>query len=96
MQLLSLLQEGVILSQTLQSQLISDLDVLGLGDVALLELTNFHRVSCTEQANLAIVRAQLQYLLNDLLEFSGNQPIDFIEDAQMALIKLSLVPLCQV
>jgi len=93
-QLLSLLQEGIVLRQTLQCQLVSDLDVLGLFDVALLELTNFYRVSCTEQANLAIVRAHLQYLLNDLLEFSGNQPIDFIEDDQLTLIKFSLVPLC--
>lgn len=70
--LLTLLQEGIVLSQSLQSKFISDLNILGLRDVALLERTNFNWVSCTEKANLAIIRAHLQDLLHYLLELSRN------------------------
>ena len=47
-ELLPFLQESVVLSQSLQSQLIRDLNVLRFGDVALLELTNFDWISRAE------------------------------------------------
>ena len=94
--LLSFLQEGVVLCESLQSQLIRDLDVLGVGDVALLELTNFDWICCTEKANLAVLRAHFQNLLHDLLELSRDQPINFIKNADLALVELGLPSLCQI
>ena len=44
MELLFFFEEGIVLSQTLKSQLLSNLDVLGLRNVALLELADLHRV----------------------------------------------------
>jgi len=69
-ELLALLQEGVVLGQTLQRQLISNLDVLGSWHVALLERADLYGVSRTEQANLAIDGHHLQNLLNHLLELA--------------------------
>ena len=94
--LLSFLQEGVVLCESLQSQLIRDLDVLGFGDVALLELTNFDWICCTEKANLAVLRAHFQNLLHDLLELSRDQPIDFIKNAHLTLVELGFSSLRQI
>ena len=47
-QLLSLLEEGVVLSQALQGQLVRDLDILRLRNISLLELTDLDWVSCTK------------------------------------------------
>ena len=94
--LLSFLQEGVVLCESLQSQLIRDLNVLRLRDVALLERTNFDWVCCTEKANLAALRAQFQNLLDDLLELSRDQSINFIKNAYLALFELRLSSLRQI
>ena len=51
---LTLFKEGVVLGQTFQSQLVSDLDVLGSGHISLLELADFDWVSRTEKAALSI------------------------------------------
>ena len=73
MELLALFKEGVVLRQSLQGQLICNLDILWVGHITLLELTNFNWISCTEQANLATLRAaHLQDLLDHFLELSGN------------------------
>lgn len=95
-QLFPFLQERVVLGQTLQRQLIRDLDVVRLGHVTLLELTDLDGVGRAEQADLAILRAQFQDLLHDFLELSRDEPVNFVEDAQFALIKLGLVSLGQV
>ena len=94
--LLSFLQEGVELCESLQSQLIRDLDVLRFGDVALLELTNLNWIRCTEEANLATVRAHFQNLLHDLLELSRDQPINLIENADLALVELGFSSLSKI
>lgn len=43
-QLLTLLQKGIVLRETFQSELISDLDILGARHVALLEGADLNRV----------------------------------------------------
>ena len=69
-QLLALLQEGVVLREALQGQLISDLDVLRAWHVALLEGANLDWVSCAKEANLAIHGHHLKDLLNHFLELT--------------------------
>ena len=69
-QLLAFLQEGVVLREALQGQLISDLDVLGAWYVALLEGANLDWVSCAKEANLAIHGHHLKDLLNHFLELT--------------------------
>ena len=89
-QLLFLLEEGVVLRETLQSELVSDLNVLGLGHIALLEVANLYRVGRREKADLAIVRHHFQNLLDYLLELAGDESINLIENAKLALVKLGL------
>ena len=96
MQLLSFLQKGVVLRQSLQRQLVCYFDVLGSGDVSLLEVTNFYWISRTKQANLSLFCHQLNNLLDNILELSGDQPVDFIQNDQLALVKLSLSSLGQI
>ena len=69
-QLLTLLQECIVLCETLQSELISDLDILGARHVALLEGANLDRVRRAKEANLALRWHHLEDLLDHLLEFA--------------------------
>ena len=96
MELLAFLEERIELSEALQRQLVRDLDVLGLGDVSLLELSNLDWVSRAEQANLTFFWHHLQDLLHYFLELSGNEPIDLIQDAKLALVESSLTSRCQI
>ena len=88
-QLLFLLKEGIILRQSLQSQLLSNLDVLRLWNVALLEITDLYRVRSTKECNLAVVWHHFENLLHNFLELSRNQLVDFVKHAELALVKFS-------
>lgn len=69
-ELLALFQVSVVLSHSLQSQLVRDLDKLGLGHVALLKLPNLNRVGRTEEANLTVEWHHFQNLLHHFLELA--------------------------
>ena len=87
MQFLLLLKERIVLRQSFQSQLLSNLDVLRLWNVALLEITDLDRVRSTEECNLAVVWHHLKNLLDDLLELSRNEFVDFVKHAELALVE---------
>ena len=70
MQFLALLQKGIILGQTLQGQLVRNLNVLRPGHVALLKISDLDGVSGAEQTNLAFLVKHLKNLLDALLELS--------------------------
>jgi len=48
MELLALFEESVVLSETFKCQLVRNLNVLGVGDVALLEVTDLNWVGCAK------------------------------------------------
>ena len=91
--LLSFFEEGVKLSKTLESELISDLDVLGLRNITLLELTNLNWVCGAEESDLTIIWHHLKYLLNDFLELARDQSIDLVKHTEPALIEFGLIAL---
>lgn len=86
MQLLTLLQKGVVLGQALQRQLVINLDVLGLRNVALLEIADFDWVSRTKKTNLATGRHQFKDVLDYVLELSRNESVDLVKDDKIALV----------
>jgi len=88
MQFLFLLQIGVVLSQTLQSQLVSETNVLGLAHVLLLERLDLNWVGSGEKHNLGIVHHHNNALYN-LREIIGEQLINLIENKHFALVELS-------
>ena len=90
MQLLPLLQEGIILGETLQCQFLCNLDVLWLWHVPLLERADLNRVSCAKKCNLAVIRHHLKDLLHDFLELSRNQFINLIKNAELALVEFGV------
>ena len=92
--LLSFFEEGVKLSKTLESELISDLDVLGLRNITLLELTDLNWVCGAEESDLTIIWHHLKYLLNDFLELARDQSIDLVKHTKLALIEFGLIALC--
>lgn len=96
MELLALFEESVVLSETFKCQLVRNLNVLGVGDVALLEVTDLNWVGCAKQADLAVIWHHLENLLNDFLELSRNETINFIKDANFALVEFSFSSLCQI
>ena len=48
MELLAFFEESIVLGKALQCQFVSDLDVLGFGDIPLLELSDLDGVCRTE------------------------------------------------
>ena len=96
MQLLPLLQEGIILGETLECQLLSNLDVLRLWHVPLLERADLHGVGCAKESYLAVIRHHLKDLLDDLLEFSRNQFINLVKNAELALVEFGVATRCQI
>lgn len=78
MQLLFFFEIRVVLSQSLQSQLISGLDKLWPGYVLLLETFDLLRIGGTEQSNL-----RLRHNVNDLFDYFSEvlrqQLVNFIQ-----------------
>ena len=52
-ELLTFFKESIVLGKALKCQFVSDLDVLGLWDIPLLELSDLDWVGHTEKTNLA-------------------------------------------
>lgn len=96
MKLFLLLEERVVLRQTLQRQFVSDLDVLRVWHISLLERADFDWIGCAEEANLTVSRAHFQDLLDDLLELTRDQSVHLIQDANLALVKAGLTSRGQV
>ena len=89
-ELLTLLEECIELGQTLQRELVGDFEVLGVGDVALLEVADLDRVRCTEKTDLPVSWHHLKNVLDDLLELTRDESIDLIENDKFALVKFGL------
>ena len=87
MELLTFFKESIVLGKALKCQFVCDLDILGLWDIPLLELSDLDWVGRTEKTNLAIIWHHLQDLLHNFLELSGNKTIDFVQDAKLALVE---------
>jgi hypothetical protein len=83
-QLLLLLQIGVVLGNTLESQFVSQSDKGGIGHVLDAESVNLDRVSRRVHHDLAIRAHQLNDVLNRLFEIRGQQLVDFIEHQHCA------------
>lgn len=95
-ELLLLLEEGIVLRHSLQGQLVRDLDVLGRWHISLLEGTNLDGVRRAEQADLTIIWQHIDDLLDYFLELARDEAIDLIKDEQLAHIKLRLASRGQV
>ncbi len=89
-ELLSFFQESVVLCQSLQRQLFSDLDVLGLRHVSLLEVADFHRISGAKKCDLAVIGHHLENLLDNLLKLARDKLINLVKHAELALVKLGV------
>ena len=68
MKLLLLLKVGVVLGDTLECQLLHEINELRGLDVLGLELLNLHRISGREEHDLLVLRHNLNDLSNDTLE----------------------------
>lgn len=89
MKLLALLQVRIVLGDSLESQLLHQIDELRSRDVLGLELLNLHGVGSREEHNLLVLGHDLYYLGNDALEVNGQQFVDFIKHEQFAVREIS-------
>ena len=94
-QLLLLLEVGVVLRQALQSQFLARANEHGLFEVALLELLDLLRVRRAEECKLGLGHNR-DNLLDDLGKVLREQLVDLIEDKKPAMIKICHVFGCQV
>lgn len=85
MKLLALLQVRIVLSDSLQSQLLHQINELRGGDVLGLELLNLHGVGSREEHNLLVLGHDLDDLGDDALEVNRQQFVDFIQHEQFAV-----------
>ena len=89
MKLLALLQVRIVLSDSLESQLLHQIDELRRGDVLGLELLNLHGVGSREEHNLLVLGHDLDDLGDDALEVNRQQFVDFIQHEQFAVREIS-------
>lgn len=86
-QLLLLLQVGIVLSEAFQRELVRRLDVLWLGHVHLLEVLDLLGVGRTEKSDLR-VRHDLDDLFDDFAEVARKKLVHFVEYEELALIEV--------
>lgn len=95
MQLLFLFKVGIVLRHTLQSQLVGQPDVGGLGHVLFLEILNFNWVSCAEKADLGF-RHQADNPLNNFREVDRQKFVYFVKDKHLAGVKVGYISASEV
>lgn len=91
MEFLLLFEIGIILCETLKSQLIHEVNKLGIRHILLLESSDGNWISGGEQRNLFVRWHQLNYLSDNNLEVVGEKFVDFIEHHHHALVELGNV-----
>ena len=85
MHFLPLLYKRVELGNTAESQLVHQIDLIGLLQELVLECLDNHRESCREEQDLAIRCAEANQLLDNRLEFWREKLVCLIHDKCLAL-----------
>lgn len=78
--LLLFLNKGVELSNTTESELVHQVDLVRVAHVLVLETLNNHRESRTEKHNLAVLGVERHKLFNHRSKLGGQKLISFIHD----------------
>ena len=88
MKLLLLLEVSIELRDALKREFFGQSDELGFIQVFVRKLLNFGRVGRGEQANLLLTWHDLDNLFDDVLEVSREHLINFVNDEQIAVVKV--------
>lgn len=95
-ELLSLFQEGVVLSQTFQSELVGNANKNWIGYVGLHKIFDLNWVSRTEHHNLSIVVHHGKNVLDVYFEVHAQQFVDLVKYQQIAVVKICYLLACKV
>lgn len=80
MNLLSLFDKGVELTDTAQRELVHKVDIVCIVNKLVAKVLDGHGESCTEQADLMVSIAQTNDLFQNRLEFGRKKFVCFVHD----------------
>lgn len=89
--LLLLLDEGVVLGDTTQGQLVHEVDFIRAGHVAVREIFDGQREGGGKEHNLAVLGVELEKLLNGRCELNGKELVSLIHDEHGAFAQIGNV-----
>ena len=89
MNLFFLLQISVVLGNTLESQLVHEIDELWVRNVLLLESLDTLRISSREETDLLLLWHDVNDLGDNDLEIVTQKLVDLIENEHLAIIEFS-------
>jgi len=87
--LLLLLDKGVVLSDTPQSELIHQVDLIWVGHVLIREMLYRNRESCREEHDLTVLGVKLEQLLDDGCKLNGEELVGLVHDEHGAFAQIS-------
>lgn len=86
--LLLLLDKGIVLSDTPEGKLVHEVDLVGVGHVLVGKFLNRNREGSGEEHHLSILGVELQELLDDGGEFDGEKLVGFVHDEHWAFAEV--------
>ena len=96
MDFLLLLKISVVLSDTLERQLVHEVDEFGHRNILALEALDRLRVGRREKTDLLLLWHELNDLCNDDLEVVTQQLVDLVKHKHFAILKFGDVLACKV
>ena len=96
MDFLLLLEISVVLSDTLERQLVHEVDEFGHWNILVLEALDRLRVGRRKKTDLLLLRHELNDLGDDDLEIVTQQLVDLVKHEHFAILKFSDVLACKV
>ena len=86
---LAFLNKGVVLGDTLKSEVIHNVNIERRGEVFVFERFHSHGESGREEKNLAVVGEELDDFLDENLEFGGEKLIGLVHNQHVALAQIT-------
>ncbi len=96
MDLLLFFDKCIILGNATKSELVHQVDFVGVIHVLIGEILNGDREGCRKEHDLAILGVELEELFNNGRKFGGEQFISFIHDELRAFAEVGNILSCQV
>jgi hypothetical protein len=80
-------QIGIILCDSLEGQLVHEIDELGFRDVLLLELLDLLGIGCGEEHDLFFLRHDFNDFGDNLFEVNGQEFVHLVQHEDLAMIE---------
>ena len=96
MKFLTFFDKGIVLRDTLKSEVVHNVDIERRGEVFVFERFHGHRESGREEENLSVIGEELNDFLNENLEFGGKKFVGFVHNQHVTFAQITDLLLCEI